>query len=303
MLTKIADFINNNPIIIIVGFIFSLIGTIEVLVSIFINIKTRKEKRKFEEAEKSIFEYLKNKKEFEETSSELEKAKKDLKKAQNEMQVNLPRILKEASLKEQMAIEEENIKQAQERMKKLSIELDKVSGKSIKENNWLFQWIIDFTAIDKTKNLAILLIIISGFLLLVESAIGGIVSKILGVLGLVFIAYYVYNGYEIVRTKKWQNTFVYFLNIVLHVYFINVVFRGDVSGVIWWAVLTLLLNFVGVMLGKKIDVISISSILCIPIFMAVFIINSYETVLIITVLVIQILLILLNILNVFKTNR
>ena len=303
MLIKIADFIDNNPIIIIIGFIFSLIGTIEVLASIFINIKTRKEKQEFEEAEKSIFEYLKNKKEFHETSSKLERVKKDLEKAQNEMQVNLPRILKEASLKEQMAIEEENIKQAQERMKNLSIELDKVSGKSVGENNWLFQWIIDFTAIDKTKNLAILLIIIGGFLLLVESAIGGIASKILGVLGLVFIAYYVYNGYEIVRTKKWKNTFLYFLNIVLHVYFINIVFHGDVYGVIWWAVLTLLLNFAGVMIGKKININSISSILCIPIFMAVFIINSYETVLIITVLGMQVLLILLNILNIFKTNR
>ena len=55
MLIKIANFITENPIIVIIGFLCSIIGTTEVVYSLIINLKTKKQKEELERQRKDIY--------------------------------------------------------------------------------------------------------------------------------------------------------------------------------------------------------------------------------------------------------
>lgn len=300
MLTKIANFIAENPIIVIIGFICSVIGTIEVIYSLVINLKTKKQKEEIERQQKEIYEYLKNEVEFSTTSRELEKVKSDLEEARKEMKIKIPNIIKQAALNEQIMIEEQIIRKAQERIQKLKTELDEDRGKNAKTPSAFLKKLDDFITKDQTKSFAVLLVILGVFLIFIRQIIGGLVAKVFGILGACIIISYAYNKYEKLQGEKVKKVTVSFVNVALCLYITNTLTEGNINGILWWAFLVLLLSFLRIIMRQNLDISTLVSILCIPLFIAIFIVNEYEAYLVIAIFILQILVLLINIINIAK---
>lgn len=297
MLVKFANFITENPIIVIVGFLCSIFGTIEVVYSLVINLKTKKQKEELERQRKDIYEYLKNTVEFSEVSRELEKVKSDLQEAHKEMEINIPKVMKQAALNEQIMIEEQIIIKAKERIQKLKIELDE-NIDNTKKSFTFFKKIDCFITAEQTKSFVALLVILGTFLLFISQIVGGVVAKVFGTLSACISVIYAYNKYEKLRGEKVRKILNSFVNVVLCTYIINTLLKTDFYGFFWWALLVLLLSFLRILMKQGIDINALVSVLCIPLFISIIIIDEYYMYIAILILIFQTLLLIKNIISI-----
>lgn len=299
MLIKIANFITENPIIVIIGFLCSIIGTTEVVYSLIINLKTKKQNEELERQRKDIYEYLKNKVEFSEASRELEKVKADLEEAHKEMEINIPKVMKQAALNEQIMIEEQIISKAKERIQKLKTELDE-NIDNTKTPITFLKKIDCFITAEQTKSFAVLLVILGTFLLFISQIAGGLVAKVFGTLSVCIIVLYAYNKYEKLREGKIRKILNSFVNVVLCIYIINTFLETDIYGFFWWALLVLLLSLLRILMKQGIDINTLGSILCIPLFISIIVVPDYYMYIAISILILQTLLLIKNIIIIVK---
>lgn len=301
MLAEAAKFVTENPIIILVGFLCSIIGTIEMICSSVINLKTKKQKRKIEEKTKEIYEYLKGTAEFAETSSKLAKAKEELEYTRKQIDIDLPKERKHAIVIEQIKCEEQIINDANKRLQKLKGELETDIEKRTIKNNKLFNKIQEFVTTEKTRDFVILLLFLEAFLYFMNIIIGGILAKILGIASIVVALYYASKNYEGLRTETAKRIVTNITNIAVCLCFFDAFIDGNITGIIWWAILVLLLSFFRKTSNVIID--TIVPLLSIPLFIGVLIFSNCEAMILVTIIFIQIILIIINIIRIVRIIR
>lgn len=292
MLAEAAKFVTENPILILVGFFCSIIGTIEIICSTVLSLKTKKAKKQLEKQVSDIHEFLNDNVEFAKTSIKLNKAKEELHLIRKQIDIDLPKERKYAVVIEQIKHEEQIIKTANQRLEELKNKLEAQPETVTNKHKKLFFKIRGFVMTEKTKSFATLLLFLASFLCLMNTVFGGITVKAFGILCIGIALYYAFHNYEKLQTEATKSILNNIMNIAVYSSFFDALLNSNIIAFVWWAVLILLLSF----FRKTSNILTdtILPLICISLFMAVFIFSDYETIILLSILCIQITLIIIN---------
>lgn len=301
MLSNAAKFVTENPVIILLGFVFSIIGTVEIVYSSIINLKTKKQKKMMDEKIKHVYEYLQSKADYDDTSNKLTQAKEELESVRKQLEIEIPRERKRAILSEQLKYEEQIIIDANARIQKIKQKLG-ANAENISKTNMLFQKMRSFILLEETRELVLMLVFIATATYLLGVIIGGSFIKVLSIFSIVVIIFYVINSFKVLRSDKNQKLSCSIVNIAIGLCFLDALFGGNIDGIVWWAVLLILFDF----FNKTSDNVLIDTIntrvafLCIPLFCALLIFQNYELQFILSMVIVQCVTIGGNVVNIIK---
>jgi len=303
MLTKLATFVTENPIIILFGFFSSIIGTVEIIYSVIKSKKNKKKELELEEKTSKIYSYLNEKAEFSETSDDLIKAKEELERLRKQIEVELPEERRVAVIKEQIKYEEQLIKDANIRLEKLRNDIISEDDVSFSKLQRIFHKIRHFITSENTRELITLLVFLGTTLYFISITVGAVATKVLGIASIAVIPFYIKNNYNFLKTEKGEKLITVIINIALSLCFIDSMIDGNIRGLIWWFILILISSFCLKITNICIDLLL--PLLSVPLFISIFFFSSYEFPIIISIVIVQMLLIIINIkrlFNVFKTK-
>lgn len=292
MLATAAVFISENPLIIILGFVSTLIGTIQFILSSITGIRTHKEKEELDKKTKAVFDYLDGKAQHESVSKELELTETKLKEARKQLEEVIPKERRKAVLLEQIKCEERVIDEANAEIRRLKNQLEMDEEESVSSSESWYKRLKNFITAPETKEFMVLLLGLEAIVFFIGIFFGDFAAKVLGMCSVAVLALFALKNYKTLQAEKINIAIHYLINIAVCLSFMGGVFNRRIEDLIWWFILVLFVCAKGKVINLCLD--RIVPLLASCLFMLIFVMPDYESYILGGVLVIQGILIILN---------
>lgn len=292
MLVTAATFVSENPIIIILGFFSTLVGTIQFILSSITGIRTHKEKEELDRKTKVVFDYLDGQAQHEKVTQELKEAKTELDQIYKQMEEVIPKERKKAILLEQIKCEERIIDEANAEIRRLKNQLEMDEEESDSSTDSWVKRIKDFITAPETKEFLALLLGLEAIVFFIGIFFGDFAAKVLGMCSVAILAFFALKNYRTMQAEKINIAIHYIINIAVCLSFMGGVFSRRIEDLIWWFILVLFVCVKGKVLNLCLD--RIVPLLASCLFMLIFVMPDYEAYILAGVLVNQGILIILN---------
>lgn len=298
MLEGLVKFVTENPVIILFGFISSIISFLEIVFASIKSAKNKKKEKEFKNEDKIIRDFLYKQASSSDFLKNLEKSKEEYEDLRKQIEIELPKKRKQAILAEQIRCEEQIIDNANLRLTRLKQDFEGKEKVDTSKAQEILKKVRKFVVADNTKELAILLLLAEAVLYLLNSLLGNYITKILSIVVAFFILFYVKNSYTFMKTAKGEKIICNIINISVSLCYFDALFNSNLKGYIWWLILSMIPSFISKPSNYLID--RIIPFFCIPLFFGVFVFGDYETEIIISIGVIQALLLTTNIIRIVR---
>lgn len=300
MLENINEFV-QNPVVLLIGFILTIFGSIEMIVSFAIWLKNRKENKQFSVKNKNAIEYLNRKNDIEISKEVLKDLHNQIDNATSELKEIPIRIEKEI-LKRQIEIEEQNLTYSQHRLSVLKDKMRNINNPIQNKTEEIFSLLQKILNSVHIKNLFILLVSFASILFFLRLFVPEYITKIISIIFIYLFFLYINKVYSFMRNSYIKIMISYSSSVILSLLYLDMI-HGATSGILTYIICFLLyavfirhiLNIKMFLINFILNIMSFL-VLCFVIFTQIFEVGLFfdYTLLIFAVYVLQIILIFLN---------
>jgi hypothetical protein len=214
------------------GFLLSVIGTIEIIISMIVKIRNKKENKDFEEKNKKVINRLSEEYEYDEKTIELTEVKEQLYKAEKRLKEELPKERRKAILETELEYLKQTLSDTNLKILKLQEELQIESDADTNKYKEINQKIKAFLISENSKILVYFLVIIMALFYFVRILVDGIVVRFVSLICLALIFKFTIDTYSILKNKKSREIIFSLFSIIISLNYISVLITTNFYGFI-----------------------------------------------------------------------
>lgn len=275
MLADVANFINESPYVVILGFVSSIVGLLEMVVSSIQSIRIKKHKGdkadiKQKNHEQNSFAVSKDKLENE----------KDADKQKNDVEIELS-----------STYEEDNFNR-----KENSEDCD-----AERTSHSIFIKITRFITSNNARDLIFMLLFGEAIVYFSGMIFGEILAQLLAVACIWIFLQYINEKYVILKSERGRTIINCYINVGIALYFFDVLFNQNGKQLLIWAFM--IFTFFSIRKKTSIVLDVVGPFLALPFLISLFAFPKYETQLLFAMITVQSILVMVNIMVITKETK